>query len=111
MVNDEKYIKLLKAMISCVSNGDYSSVKELSHLELEKMEARDEKIKKEIKKAKRFTRFSKYKNKPLEEWKNKDLTRLMEVYSKYILNKIATTENLEELQNEAVSIHEFIQKM
>ncbi len=48
MVNNEKYIKLLKAMISCVSNGDYSSVKELSHLELEKMEARDEKIKKEL---------------------------------------------------------------
>lgn len=38
MVNDEKYITFLKHIISCISHGDYYSVKELSQLELEKME-------------------------------------------------------------------------
>lgn len=37
MVNDEKYISFLKQIISCISHGDYYSVKELSQLELEKM--------------------------------------------------------------------------
>lgn len=38
MVNDEKYVEFLKQIISCISHGDYYSVKELSQLELEKME-------------------------------------------------------------------------
>lgn len=40
MVKDEEYIRFLKAIISCISHGDYYSVKELSHLELEKMNQR-----------------------------------------------------------------------
>lgn len=47
MVNDEKYITFLKRIISCVSHGDYYSVKELSQLELEKM-------KREVKEQKNF---------------------------------------------------------
>lgn len=38
MVSDEKYIIFLKRIIACISYGDYYSVKELSQLELEKME-------------------------------------------------------------------------
>ena len=38
MINDEKYINFLKQIISCISHGDYYSVKELSQLELERME-------------------------------------------------------------------------
>lgn len=38
MINDEKYITFLKRIIACISHGDYYSVKELSQLELEKME-------------------------------------------------------------------------
>lgn len=38
MVDDERYITFLKRIIACVSYGDYYSVKELSQLELEKME-------------------------------------------------------------------------
>lgn len=38
MINDEKYITFLKRVIACISHGDYYSVKELSQLELEKME-------------------------------------------------------------------------
>lgn len=37
MVKEEDYIKFLKAIISCISHGDYYSVKELSYLELERM--------------------------------------------------------------------------
>ena len=37
MIDDEKYIEFLKQIISCISQGDYYSVKELSQLELEKM--------------------------------------------------------------------------
>lgn len=38
MVNDEKYVTFLKKIIACINHGDYYSVKELSQLELEKME-------------------------------------------------------------------------
>ena len=34
----EKYIKFLKQIISCINHGDYYSVKELSQLELEKVQ-------------------------------------------------------------------------
>jgi len=37
MVRDEDYIDFLKLIVSCISNGDYFSAKELSNLELEKM--------------------------------------------------------------------------
>lgn len=37
MINDEKYITFLERIMSCVSHGDYYSVKELSQLELERM--------------------------------------------------------------------------
>lgn len=37
MVKDEEYVNFLKSIISCISHGDYYSVKELSNLELEKM--------------------------------------------------------------------------
>ena len=38
MVRDEDYIDFLKLIVSCISHGDYFSAKELSNLELEKME-------------------------------------------------------------------------
>ena len=50
MVEDEEYIDFLKMIIACVSHGDYYSVKELSNLELEKM---NEKMKLKNKKSKR----------------------------------------------------------
>lgn len=111
MINNKKYIELLKSMISCVSHGDYSSVKELSHLELERMKETEKRLSKEIIKAKRYKKPSKYKGKTLEEWENKDLTILVDNYSKYILYKIETTNDLKKLQNEVMSIHEFIEKI
>ena len=37
MISEEYYLNFLKCIISCVNNGDYYSIKELSVLELEKM--------------------------------------------------------------------------
>lgn len=111
MVSNEKYINLLKSMISCVSHGDYSSVKELSNLELGKMEQKDKQINKEVKKVKRFNQLAKQKDKPLEEWENKDLIQLIEMYSKFMVKKIEDAENLEELKIESISVYEFVEKM
>lgn len=37
MISEEYYLDFLKCIISCVNNGDYYSIKELSVLELEKL--------------------------------------------------------------------------
>lgn len=37
MIKDEDYISFLKSIISCINHGDYYSVKEISNLELEKI--------------------------------------------------------------------------
>lgn len=46
MIKDEMYISFLKQIIACISHGDYYAVKELSQLELEKMEKKIEEQKK-----------------------------------------------------------------
>ena len=43
MIKNEKYIRILKSMISCINQGDYYSIKELSNLELQKMKEDEEK--------------------------------------------------------------------
>ncbi len=53
MVNEESYMIFLKRIIACISHGDYYSVKELSQLELEKMEKQIKKSKNRIEKKKR----------------------------------------------------------
>jgi hypothetical protein len=37
MIKEEDYMEFLKMIISCISQGDYFAVKELSNLELEKL--------------------------------------------------------------------------
>lgn len=41
MVTDEEYKTFLKNIIACISHGDYYSVKELSQLELKKIEEKE----------------------------------------------------------------------
>lgn len=109
MVKDEEYLDFLKSIINCISNGDYYSVKELSNLKLEKMKQKEKKIKKDLKNVKKQTKLN--KNIPIEEWNNKDLITLLQNYSKYIIKKIEHTKNIKELQEETISIEEFIQKI
>ncbi len=40
MVEDEEYVKFLKMIIACINYGDYYAVKELSNLELERINKR-----------------------------------------------------------------------
>ena len=108
MIKNERYIKVLKAMISCVNHGDYYSIKELSNLELQKMKEKDKKITKAIEKKKIIKRN---KEKPLNTWKNDELRQLIESYSEYILQKIEKANDIKELQQEAISIKEYIDKM
>ena len=37
MIKEEDYMEFLKMIISCISQGDYFAVKELSNLELDKL--------------------------------------------------------------------------
>ena len=97
MVKNEEYIKILKSMISCVSHGDYYSVKELSYLELENWRKKEEKIKNEIKEMSYL--IKNYKNKTLEELNTKEIMNLMNLYSYYIVNKVS---------EDVISFEEFI---
>ena len=60
MVNDEMYITFLKRIIACISHGDYYSAKELSQLELEKMEKYMSQCKKTSKNIWKFLLFNIY---------------------------------------------------
>ena len=111
MIKNEEYIKILKSMISCVNQGDYYSIKELSNLELQKIKKDEDKIKKEVRKLKSNRKIKKNKEKPLECWANEELKLLIENYSQFMLKKIESTNNIKQLQNQAISIQEFISKM
>lgn len=111
MVKNEEYIGLLKSMISCVNNGDYYSIKELSRLKLENMKKTDEKINKEIKKLAKKTELKKLKKQEIEDCNKEELLCIIKLYSKYILNKIEITQNIQELQIQTVSVEEFTKKV
>lgn len=107
MVNNEKYVNLLKNIISCISYGDYYSVKELSNLELENMKLEEKKIEAEIKKIK----IKEQKNTVLENLESSKLRELVEKYSKYIMNQVEQAKSISQLQKQIVSVDEFIKKL
>ena len=47
MISEEDYISFLKKVVACINQGDYYSVKELSQLELDKLQNKNKKKKKE----------------------------------------------------------------
>ena len=111
MVKNEEYFSFLKSIISCISHGDYYSVKELSNLKLEKMQKEEIKMQKDIKKINKKEKIKFSKDIPLEEWNSKDLTTLVKYYSEYIMKKIEKTNNIQEVQKETITIEEFIKKI
>ena len=111
MVNNEDYTNLLKKMISCISYGDYYSVKELSKLQLDNIKQVNTKIEKEVSKLNTTKELNECKEKPLEEWTNNQLVTLLNMYSNYILKKIEKTDSIKELQIMTVSIDEFIRSI
>lgn len=111
MVKNEDYKKILNSFISCVSHGDYYSIKEMSKLQLEKIERQEDKIDKEIKKIKNIKKLRNCKTKPLEELNNKELISILEKYSTYIINQVKKANNIEILQQEILTVDEFIKKI
>ena len=69
------------------------------------------KTKKQIKQVKIKENLKNNKKVPLENWKNEELRDLLECYSKFMLQKIEKTDNIKQLQKEAISIQEFINNM
>ncbi len=111
MVKNEEYYSFLKSINSCISHGDYYSVKELSNLNLEKMRKEEIKMKKDIKNLDKKEKIKFSKEIPLEEWNSKDLTTLVKYYSEYIIKKIEKTKDIKELQKETITIEEFIKNI
>ena len=111
MVKNEDYTNLLKKMISCVSYGDYYSIKELSKLQLDKIKQINNKIEKEVSNLNKSKELTICKEKPLEEWTNSQLVTLLNMYSNYILKRIEKTDSIKELQIMTVSIDEFIRNI
>ena len=111
MVKNEDYTNLLKKMISCISYGDYYSVKELSKLQLDNIKQVNTKIEKVVSKLNTTKELNECKEKPLEEWTNNQLVTLLNMYSNYILKKIEKTDSIKELQIMTVSIDEFIRSI
>ena len=98
-------------MISCISYGDYYSVKELSKLQLDNIKQVNTKIEKEVSKLNTTKELNECKEKPLEEWTNNQLVTLLNMYSNYILKRIKKTDSIKELQIMTVSIDEFIRNI
>lgn len=111
MVKNEEYKNLLKSFISCVSHGDYYSIKELSKLQLEKIEEQEQKIKKEINGIKGHIELRKCKTRTLEELNSIELIKLLKNYSIYITRKIEKANNIQLLQKETLTVEEFIKKI
>ena len=97
MIKNEEYKKILKMMESCVSHGDYYSVKELSNLELEVMNLKEKNTKKDIQKYTKKEKIDK-----------ENLMELANLYSTYILEKIGNAKSLSELQSQTISFDEFL---
>lgn len=105
MVNNEEYVKFLKSIDSCISHGDYYLVKELSHLELEKMKENEKNIKKDVK---RVIKRGKQKNTFFDNCEKDKLKNIINKYSEYVERKVEKAKDLEKLKKEIITIEEFV---
>ena len=103
MIRNEEYIDYLKKVISCVNNGDYYSIKELSILKLDTLKEETEVMKKNLSKYV-GSNICKKESKTIEK---KEVTYIVNLYIEYILNEIRKNKEVGEI----ASIEEFIQKM
>ena len=103
MIRNEEYIDYLKKVISCVNNGDYYSIKELSILKLDTLKEETEVMKKNLSKY-LGSNICKKESKTIEK---KEVIYIVNLYIEYILNEIRKNKEVGEI----ASIEEFIQKM
>ena len=110
MIKNEDYVLLLRSMISCINNGDYYSIKELSHLKLEQIKEDERKIKKQIKNQTKKINMKNMRNTKIEDLKKEEIVIILRLYSQYILRTIENINSIEELQDATISIEEFMKK-
>lgn len=103
MIKNEQYTNFLKSIISCVSHGDYYSIKELSQLELEKMNKIEEENKKNMKKKIRFNM-----NNQISMLEKEELIKLIQSYSIHTKKQIEKSISLEILKREFLTIEEYL---
>ena len=103
MVKNEEYIDYLKKVISCVSNGDYYSIKELSVLKLDTLNEETEIMKKNLHK---FVEKNIYKEK-LKNLEKQEFINIVNLYIDYLFDEIKEYEGVKKI----ASIEEFIQEI
>ena len=102
MIKNEEYINYLKKIISCVNNGDYYSIKELSILNLNKLKEETSLMEKELDK---YMETNIHKRE-LRDIKEQELLYVVNLYMEYIFDEIKENKELKKI----ASIEEFIQK-
>lgn len=103
MIKNEEYMDYLSKVISCVSHGDYYSVKELSVLKLDNLKKETKMMEQEMSK---FIKANKCK----KEWKNlkeQEIIYFVNTYIEYLYNEIRKSKKI----NEIASIEEFIREI
>ena len=103
MINNEEYIDYLKKVISCVNNGDYYSIKELSVLKLDALNEETVTMKKKLHK---FAENNICK-KELNNLERQEFVYIVNLYRKYLLNEIKESKEVKKI----ASIEEFIREM
>ena len=103
MIKNEEYIDYLKKVISCVSNGDYYSVKELSVLKLNTLKEETILMEKELH---RYIESNVCK-KEIKNLKKEELLYMVNLYIEYLFHEIKESKELKKI----ASIEEFIQEI
>ncbi len=103
MIKNEEYIDYLKKVISCVNNGDYYSIKELSVLKLDVLNEETMSMKKNLHK---YIEKNVCK-KELKDLEKQQFLNIVNLYIEYLLNEIKESKEIKKI----ASIEEFIQEM
>ena len=103
MIKNEEYMDYLSKVISCVSHGDYYSVKELSVLKLDNLKKETKMMEQKMEK---FIKANKCK-KELKKLKEQENIYFVNTYVDYLYNELKKSKKL----NEIASIEEFIEEI
>lgn len=103
MIKNEEYMDYLSKVISCVSQGDYYSVKELSVLKLDNLKKETKMMEQKMEK---FIKTNKCK-KELKKLKEQEIIYFVNTYVDYLYNELKKSKKL----NEIASIEEFFQEI
>ena len=103
MIKNEKYIRILKSMISCVNNGDYYSIKELSVLEINTLKKETVLMKENLHKYIE----SNLCKKELKNLEKQEFLYIVNLYVEYLFNEIKESKEVKKI----ASIEEFIQEI